>query len=68
MARNLPFRLAFNGAAMGLYTLFYLTKNQEMHRLKGLSISVEMVFGIAWRVCIMGVIADQMSRRLFVNY
>ena len=58
----------FNGAAMGVAAVYYLTKNNEMHRIRYLSISLDLVFGLAWRLALAGVVADQASRRMFVNY
>ncbi len=67
-ARNVPFRLMFNGAAMGAAAIYYLTKNNQMHRIKYFSISLELVFGLGWRLALSGLVADQASRRIFVNY
>ncbi len=67
-ARNVPFRFMFNAAAMGAAAVYFLTKNNQMHRIKYLSVSLELVFGLGWRLAIAGLIADQMSRRIFVNY
>ena len=67
-AKNIPFRMMFNAAAMGSAALYYLTKNAEMHRIRYLSISLDLVFGLGWRMALAGVLADQASRRMFVNY
>ena len=67
-ARNVPFRLMFNAAAMGASAIYFLTKNNQMHRIKHFSISLELVFGLGWRLALSGLIADQASRRIFVNY
>ena len=67
-AKNIPFRMMFNAAAMGAGAIYYLTKNAEMHRLRYLSISLDLVFGLGWRMAVAGVLADQASRRMFVNY
>jgi hypothetical protein len=67
-ARNVPFRLMFNGAAMGAAAIYFLTKNNQVHRIKYFSISLELVFGLGWRLALSGLVADQMSRRIFVNY
>lgn len=66
-ARNIPFRLMFNGAALGFTALYYVTRHNSVHRLKSLSISLDLVFGLAWRMAFAGIVADQASRRLFVN-
>ena len=67
-ARNVPFRLMFNAAAMGASAIYFLTKNNQMHRIKHFSISLELVFGLGWRLALSGLVADQASRRIFVNY
>ena len=67
-ARNVPFRLLFNAAAMGASAIYFLTKNNQMHRIKHFSISLELVFGLGWRLALSGLVADQASRRIFVNY
>ena len=67
-ARNIPFRMFFNAAAMGTASLYYLTRHNELHRIRTFSISLDLIFGLAWRIAIAGVIADQASRRMFVNY
>ena len=33
-----------------------------------MSVSFDMVFGVAWRVLLATALADQVSRRMFVNY
>ena len=67
-AKNIPFRMMFNAAAMGAAAMYYITKNAEMHRIRYLSISLDLVFGLGWRMALAGVVADQASRRMFVNY
>ena len=67
-SRNLPFRLAFNGLAAGGVGVYFLSRHQQLGRIKAMSISFDIVFGVAWRVLIGGAVADQVSRRMFVNY
>ena len=67
-ARCIPFRLAFNGLAAGGAALYYLSRSNELARVRALRISFDMIFGVAWRVVLSTVIADQVSRRMFVNY
>ena len=67
-ARNVPFRMLFNASAMGAAALYYLTRNNEMHRIRTFSISLDLVFGLGWRLAAAGLLADQASRRMFVNY
>jgi hypothetical protein len=58
----------FNGAGVGLITAWYLIKQHQMHRIRTLSLSVDLVFGLWWRYWIVIIGCDQISRRLFVNY
>ncbi len=67
-ARNVPFRLLFNLSALGAAATYYLTRNNELHRIRTFSISLDLLFGLGWRLAIAGLVADQASRRLFVNY
>ena len=67
-ARNIPFRMAFNGIAIGSTAVYHLSRHNQLGRVKALSISFDMVFGVAWRSVLAAAIADQFSRRLFVNY
>ena len=67
-ARNIPFRVAFNGLAAGGMVVYHLSRHNQFGRVRALSISFDMVFGVAWRATIATLIADQFSRRLFVNY
>ena len=67
-ARNIPFRMAFNGAAIGGMCIYHLSRHNQLGRVRALSISFEMVFGVAWRAGLTAVVADQFSRRIFCNY
>ena len=67
-ARNLPFRFAFNGSMAGLAAMYYLSRQNELARVRAFKISFDMVFGMAWRSLIAVVVADQVGRRMFVNY
>ena len=67
-ARNLPFRMAFDGLAVAGISVYHLSRVNQLGRVRALSISFDMVFGVAWRSAVALVIADQFSRRLFCNY
>ena len=66
-ARNIPFRMMFNGAAIGAAGLYFVTRHNELHRLRTFNISLDLVFGLGWRMAFAFFAADQVSRRLFVN-
>ena len=67
-ARNLPFRFFFNGISAAGAAIYYMSRHNEIARLKSLRISVDLLFGVTWRVALTVVVADQVSRRMFVNY
>ena len=67
-SRNIPFRFLFNGAIVGATALYYVTRHNELHRFARFSLSLNLVFGLGWRMALAFLISDQASRRLFVNY
>ena len=67
-ARNLPFRFACNGIAAGGAALYYLSRHNEVGRVRALRISIDMLVNVAARAALAAVISDQVSRRMFVNY
>ena len=67
-ARNLPMRFAMNGLAVGATALYYLSRNNQMGRVRAMSISFDMIFGVAIRSVVSLLVADQLGRRLFCNY
>ena len=66
-ARCIPFRLAMNSVAIAGTSLYYMSRHNEIGRVKTLRISGDLVMQLLWRGLIAGVVADQVSRRLFVN-
>ena len=67
-ARNIPFRMAFDGLSVGAMAVYHLSRHNQLGRVRALSISFDIVFGVAWRSALTFVVADQFSRRLFCNY
>ena len=67
-ARNLPFRTAFNSIAAGSAAVYFLSRHAQLGRIRAMSISFDIVFGVAWRVLAATAVGDQISRRMFVNY
>ena len=43
-ARNIPFRLAFNGLAAGGAALYYVSRHYEVGRVKALRLTFDLVF------------------------
>ena len=68
MARCLPFRLAFNSVALVGTSLYYMSRHNELARVRQMRVSYNLVIGLAWRLVIAAAISDQVSRRFFVNY
>ena len=67
-ARCIPFRMAFNGLAAGMAALYYMSRQQELGRVKALRITFDLALNVVARVLLTTVVADQVSRRIFVNY
>ena len=57
-ARNIPFRVLFNGMAIGGTAVYHLSRHNQFGRVRALSISFDMIFGVAWRSLIAAGIAD----------
>ena len=67
-ARNVPFRLLYNLSGIDAMSIYYLIPHNEMHRILSFSISLDLIFGLAWRCAIAFFVADQASKLMFVNY
>ena len=61
-------RLATNGAVIGLYQYYYITRQKEMHRFARFRISGDMFLQLALRSAFAFLVSDQATRRFFVNY
>ena len=61
-------RLFCVGTAMGVASLYYLTRHNELQKFMRFSITAEMIFGVVWRAAAAGLVAEVASRRVFVNY
>ena len=68
MAKQMPVRMFFNGLAMGAFSLYYLSRHNEIARIRRLKFSVDMVAQVSVRAIGAGFIADFFTRKLFVNY
>ena len=67
-ARNLIPRTIFTSGCVGATAVYYLSRQNQLGRVKGLKITFDMVFGVVGRCLLAGVVAEQVSRRFFVNY
>ena len=68
MAKQIPARMVFNAVAMGVASLYYLSRHNELNRVKRLVFSLDMIANVGARALVAGVAADVVSRKLFVNY
>ena len=68
MAKQIPIRMFFNAIAMGCASLYYLSRHHEINRVKRLVFSVDMMVNVGTRALVAGVVADVVTRKLFVNY
>ena len=64
----IPLRMALNGLAMGGFALYYLSRHNELNRIKRLKFSIDMIINVTARSLLAGVAADVCTRKLFVNY
>ena len=48
--------------------MYYLSRQNQLGRVRGLKITFDMIFSVGIRCLLAGVVAEQVSRRLFVNY
>ena len=67
-AYNIIPRFIFDGAAVGLASVYYLSRNNELQKLMRFRFSADMIFGVFWRAALTALAADIVSRRMFVNY
>ena len=58
----------FNGLAVGAFSLYYLSRTNEINRIKRMSFTIDMMVNVGVRAVVAGVAADVCTRKLFVNY
>ena len=58
----------FNACAMGAAGLYYLSRHNEINRVKRLVFSIDMALNVGSRALVAGIVADVCIRKLFVNY
>ena len=67
-AKMLPLRMAFNGLAVGAFSLFYLSKHHELNRVRRMKFSIDMIINVGARSALAFLVSDVCTRKLFVNY
>ena len=60
--------MAFDSLAVGGMSVYYLARHNEFGRVKGLRITLDLAVNVFGRALLTGVVADAVSRRMFVNY
>ena len=60
--------MAFNFMAAGGTALYYMSRHQELGRVRALKFTFDLAINVFARALIATVVADQVSRRIFVNY
>ena len=61
-------RLIMNTAVAGLWGVYFLRRNNELHRIFRLSISAELVIALTWRTALAGYVSDRIASRIFVDH
>ena len=64
----MPLRLAFAGLAMGVTSLYYISRNHEINRIRNLQISFDLIANVGARAVVAGIAGEVVARKLFVNY
>ena len=54
--------------AIGASTLYYISRNHEINRIRNLQISFDLIFNVGARAVVAGVAGELVARKLFVNY
>ena len=68
MSKQMPARLFLIGTFAGAYTLYYLSRNAELNRIRRLQISMDMLINVGARAGLAAFFGDLLGRKLFVNY
>ncbi len=53
---------------MGATSLYYLSRNHAINRIKRMKFSIDMMFNVGTRAIFSGIVSDVVARKLFVNY
>ena len=64
----MPLRMFFCALAAGGASIYYLSRNHEINRIRRLKFSVDMMINVGARSVLAAGVADVVTRKLFVNY
>ena len=68
VAKMIPLRMFFNAVSIGAASLWYLSRHNEINRIRRLQFSMDMIVNVTARALLAGVVSDVVTRRLFVNH
>ena len=66
-AKHLSIRMFFNLAAMGAASFWYLSRHNELNRVKRLVFSIDMMVNVGSRALVAGLVTHVLTKNLFVN-
>ena len=67
-AKMLPLRMFVNFVAASSFALYYMSRTNEINRVRRLKFSIDMVVNVTARAALAGIVSDVCTRKLFVNY
>ena len=60
--------MILNGVAVGAFSLYYLSRHNEINRIRRLKFSIDMMFNVGVRAVAAGLVSDFLTRKMFINY
>ena len=63
-----PLRIFTCALVMGASSLYYISKNHEINRIKNLKFSIDLMINVTSRALLWGFVGDVVTRKMFVNY
>ena len=60
--------MLLNTTAAGMFSLYYISRHNELNRIKKLTLSIDMIVNVSVRALFAFGCADIATRKLFVNY
>ena len=68
MSKQIPARLFIIGLSAGAASLYYLSRNAEINRIRNLKFSFDMLFNVGARAAGAAFVGDLVGRKMFINY
>ena len=60
--------MVFNGIGAGAFVLFFLSRHNEINRIRRMKLSMDMIVNVGARSALAFVATDLCTRKLFINY